>query len=204
MERYPSNIEKLALLVESTCIAKSLLVQEKGIGEDLGATLVGWDDDVFTILIQADENMMRRPRDRRLESLYRCALHVRDGWYPNTFTFISEGYCQIDNTDQPETRPLDEAFVDNPDVTECLTFIHVTEDDTTVVVLPYSQHFGRVVEYGAVKRAKPALFEEQATPLRQALALEPDTPTLNFDDHIEQTIALIEREGWQVVHDLWN
>jgi hypothetical protein len=204
VESYPTAKDKLALLIESTCIAKSVLVHEKGIGEDLPPTLVGWDDDTFTILIQAGERMMSRPRDQRLESLYRCAMHVRDGWYNNTFTFISEGYCQITNTDNPETRPLDQAFVDNHDVTECLTFIHVTEGTTTVVVLPYRQLLGRVVEYDVIQRAKAALFEPQAAPLRQALTIEPDTPYDEWDNHIARVVDLIEREGWQVVHDLWD
>lgn len=203
MERYPTARDKLALLIESTCIAKSLLVQEKGIGEDLPPTLVGWDDDTFLILIQANERMKTRPRDRRLESLYRCAMHVRDGWYPDTFTFISEGYCQIDGT-IPETRPLPEAFVDNPTVSECLTFIHVTATTTTVVALPYRQLLGRVVDYGVLTRVKAEYFEAEAKPLRQSLNIEPPTPTDLWDNHIARIIELVEREGWDVVHDLWD
>lgn len=203
MERYPSPQDKLALLIESTCIAKSLLVQEKGIGEDLPPTLVGWDDGTFLILIQAGEQLKTRTRDRRLESLYRCAMHVRDGWYPDSFTFINEGYCQVDGT-IPETRPLPEAFVDNPTVSECLTFIHVTATTTVVVALPYRQLLGRIVDYGTVTRVKADYFDGEASPLQRALNIEPDTPVDMWNDHITYVIDCIEREGWDVVHDLWD
>ena len=203
MDRYPTAKDKLALLIESTCIAKSLLVQEKGIGEDLPSTLVGWDEDSFLILIQAGEQVKNRSRDRRLESLYRCAMHVRDGWYPDTFTFINEGYCQVDGT-TPETRPLPEAFVDNPTVSECLTFIHVTATTTVVVALPYRQLLGRVVDYGTITRVKASHFDAEAAPLQQALNIEPPTPVDLWDDHITRVVQLIEREGWQAVHDLWD
>jgi hypothetical protein len=201
VESYPTAKDKLALLIESTSIAKSVLIVDKGIGEDLPPTLVGWDDDAFTVIIQADEQVAKRPRTYRLRTLNTCALALRDGWYPDSFTYIGEGYCQLE-TDDIETRPLDEAFVDNPTVSECLTFLHVTSDTSLAVVLPYKQLVGRHVEYGTITRINSTSFTPEIETLQRALNAEPPLPTTTYTQHLNEITHHIQRTGWQLVHNL--
>ena len=204
VERYRSTKEKIALLVSSTSMAKAVLVLEEGIGQDLPATLVGWEGDRFVCLAQATDTIMNGTRKKRLHSLANVAALMKDGWDPDSFTFISEGYC---NTGQSEDdRPLPEAFCDNHEVKECLTFIHVTNNNIIVVVLPYHQDYGRIVRYDELSKASASSFADQALPLQYVLLTDVHTLISDMDlgNPITDPTILIEHQGWQVVHDMWE
>ena len=199
VDRYKTTKDKLQLVMESTCMAKCLLVEEQGIGEDLPSTLVGWESDRFAVLVQAEPRIMKLSREKRLNTLEKVSEYLRNGWQTTSFTFISEGFC---NTGQnEETRPLDEAFINNPDVLECITFVHVTPTSAIVVAAPYKQKLGRIVEFQQVSTANSGSFNEQTNPLQRILNKPIDLLKTKQTDLIVDDIL---QQGWQVVHDIWD
>lgn len=153
-------------------MAKLLLVQEKGIGEDLPTTIVGWESHKVNVLAQAGERIRHKPLDERYRRLTLVAREVMNGWCPDEFTLISEGFCNVGSED--EQRPLSEAFVDNPDVRECLTFVHVTTRlKPLVIAVPYKCGLGRTTAFDGPSRAYSADFAEQWEPLVDALTYHP-------------------------------
>ena len=198
MEQYPTVKRKLALLVESACTAKLWLVQEKGIGEDMPSTLVGWESHKINVLVQADERLRAKPLEERHRRLRRVALCIMKGWAPEEMTLISEGYCNVGTED--DDRPLAEAFVDNPDVKECLTFVHVTPRlKPLVIAVPYSCGLGRVTTFDMPSRAYTADFEEQWQPLADALGFPPP-----FTPDPAKVVAEIDALGWAIGEDVWG
>jgi hypothetical protein len=198
VEQYLTVKRKLALLIESACTAKLWLVQEKGIGEDMPSTLVGWKSHKVNVLVQADERLRSKPLEDRHRRLEGVALNLMRGWCPDEMTLISEGYCNVGSED--DDRPLAEAFVDNPSIKECLTFVHVAPRlKPFVVAVPYSCGLGRVTTFDAPSRAYAADFEEQWGPIAAALGRR--SPSKPDPSNAEREIGAL---GWSLGEDVWG
>ncbi len=179
-------------------MAKLLLVQEKGIGEDMPSTLVGWESHRINVLVQADERLRLKPLEDRYRRLGQVAGHLMTGWCPDEMTLVSEGFCNVGQED--EDRPLSEAFVDNPDVKECLTFVHVTPHlKPLVIAVPYVCGLGRTTVFGGPSRAYAADFSEEWEPLASALGCPPA-----FTPDPEKVMGRIVELGWSLAEDVWN
>ena len=195
MERYPTTKDKLGLLIESSCIAKVFLVQEKGIGEDMPPTIVGWTKDKVTVLAQAD---MERQLQEVSKQIERLAELVVGGWGTGEVTLITEGYCNVGA--EQEERPLREAFIDNPDIKECLSFIHVSHTGKPVVVaVPYTCGLGRTTTMGMVTRVYADDFSHYWKPIASAILSKQPLTSLDIDE-VEEIKSL----GWSVVDEYWD
>lgn len=199
MERYHDPMEKLALAIDSGQIAKSALVDINGIGEDVPATLICWVDDRIKVMIQAGPEHMLLSPISRLSDLSSIALIARGGWMTEAMTLILEGYCSLDENNQ-DPRPLDEAFIDNPRVSECLTFIHASpNEEPMIAVSPYSVGLGRVTSFLKPRFSHQEPFERHFKPLMDALTHERPSSKTNDRRRDQSARELIGQLGWSVL-----
>jgi hypothetical protein len=198
MDQYKEEMEKIALAIQSVQMAKSLLVECEGIGQDLPATLMCWHDHKISAMVQAGPDVANQTPARKLSDLSTIALIAKTGWRASAMTLVVEGYCKMTD-DSTETRPLDEAFVDNPSVSECLTFIHVENEDPLIVVSPYSVGLGRVTSFHPPKLSYREPFARHFEPLMAALQHEVDGDRVDPDRRDASARKLIDSLGWVVL-----
>jgi hypothetical protein len=191
-------MEKIALAMQSVQMAKSLLVECEGIGQDLPATLMCWHDHKISAMVQAGPDVANQTPARKLSDLSTIALIAKTGWQASAMTLVVEGYCQMSD-DVTETRPLDEAFVDNPSVSECLTFIHVEDEDPVIVVSPYSVGLGRVTAFDSPKLSYREPFKRHFESLMAALQHEVDGDKVDSARRESSACKLIDSLGWVVL-----
>lgn len=199
MDKYSDPMGKLALAVDSVQMAKSFLIESEGIGQDIPMTMLCWHDDLIEIMLQAGPEVSKATSARRIADLSSVALIAKSGWMAESITLVVEGYCQLDSS-STDVRPLDQAFVDTPSVSECLTFMHVDRDeDPLVMVSPYSVGLGRVTSFSEPKFSYKEPFRKYFDPLIAALQYEIKKPIVNPVRRVESAEKLIESLGWSAL-----
>lgn len=153
MEEYVNDFAKMALALASAQLAKETAIKEHGIGEDIKAHFMGWNEEDLTVVAQMKEEVSRYAQPERFE---RCAILckiLRKHWWVSSLTMISEGFCSLDSS-KTENYDLATAFVDTSlPVFECITVSHVTLDESgiispvSMVAAPYVTKVGRIVEW---------------------------------------------------------
>jgi hypothetical protein len=187
MNEYPEMLDKVALAVESTKVAKSLVVQQEGIGEDLNFSLMAWTDGDLRIVVQLKNEYMKDHEDR-YERLVQAACIIRQGWGATAFTMVAEGFCST-NPAESKGKDLAQLFaaVNVDYVRECLAFTHIEEDDILFVVVPYSYVPPRKVLFSDVLQHRGAsVLRDGRYPLAlfKALELEDDFSHDDYDEDI--------------------
>lgn len=146
---YLTDLDKLALAVEATKVAKQHTVDEEGIGEDININLFSWKDDKLISIMQL-MGTHKMHRNERISRLTRAASTKRQGWGVDGFTFIAEGYCSL-KPSETKDQDLAKLFAkpDSP-VSECLSFTHMSHKERPIFIsVPYKIGVGRVVEFGS-------------------------------------------------------
>ena len=146
---YETEMDKLALCVESIKEAKSALVKEDGIGSDLNINIFGWRKNEIVAILQL-KNTFDTPKEERLTKIIEASCIVRQGWDIDEYTIAAEGYCSMA---PEETHGKDLAILygeNKVPVKECISFTHLTNDDHTFVALPFLATVGRVVKFDDV------------------------------------------------------
>jgi hypothetical protein len=90
MEEYVNDFAKMALALASAQLAKETAIKEQGIGEDLKAHFMGWNEEDLTIVAQMKEDVSRYSQADRFE---RCAILckiLRKHWWVSSLTMVSE------------------------------------------------------------------------------------------------------------------
>lgn len=144
---YETELDKVALAVESTKLAKQMTVTEEGIGEDININLFCWKDTALASIIQL-QNTHRMDKEERIDRLTKAACILRRGWGVSDFTFVAEGYCSMKPSDT-KGSDLAKLFAEpNSPVKECLAFTHIAPDGAIFVSVPYSLSLGKKVNFG--------------------------------------------------------
>lgn len=148
--RYPETESKVWLAVQSSQAAKSLIVHEEGIGEEIPFTLFGWVNDRLAVVCQCTSTI-ETPVERFV-AIRQSAYVLRRAWGCDSFTFIAEGFCVIDQNKVDLKRPLSEQYAEgNQDVAECLTYMHVDQNSIEIMTTPYKCGLGRQVTFGSLR-----------------------------------------------------
>lgn len=154
MDLYPDSMSKMALALTSAQLAKDLMVQEHGIGEDLAFNFFGWQDDQLIIVSQLKRSLMGVPMVERLNRCGDMCKVLRSYWGITAISMIAEGYETLDKQ-KLNGRELRQAFIEDPNlVQECVTVTHcepneVTGDlELTLVSVPYSYAVAKEVLWG--------------------------------------------------------
>jgi hypothetical protein len=137
MNEYPEILDKVALAVESAKVAKQMIVQQEGIGEDLGFSLMAWEDDDLRAVVQLS-GLFMSDHEERYALMVQAACVLRQGWKATAFTMVAEGYCST-NPNESKGKDMAQMFA-SPScdfVRECLAFTHVERGEMLFVVVPY-------------------------------------------------------------------
>ena len=143
---YETDLDKLALAVESTQVAKQISVDEQGIGEDLNINIFAWCKNELLVIAQLKNTHKLSPASR-LEKIMNGACIMRKGWGIDEYTFIAEGYCSL-KPSATKGKDLRALFAQqNSPVRECISFTHVKEHDHSFISVPYTVGVGRIVDF---------------------------------------------------------
>jgi len=148
MDIYPTTLDKLALVVTASTMAKEQSVKEYGVGEDLPFNVYGWRDDRLAIMCQIDSGLMNIDPMERFAKLANAACIIRKGFHVDNFTLLAEGFVSTD-PERTKDKKLAEAYLDKDSpVKECLTFTHVGNGRVTFITKPYIYCVPRTVKWG--------------------------------------------------------
>lgn len=201
VDRHEDEASKIALCVNSCTLAKTEAVSEFGIGEELTFTVFGWLDSRLLVVAQLHPSHMKADPDLRLKKVYFCASLMRKAWGVDEITFAAEGYWSND-ADSSRGRSLAEMFAAaDQSVGECLTFLHVSKDESSLVVVPYRLVIGRKVEWGeAHKHDSNSGFRDSAyaNALSEALEVEPEGPVPDQEIFDKAIIDGLIQQGFAV------
>lgn len=146
LETYPDPLDKLALALESACIAKAYEVKAEGIGEDLRLNLFAWNDHHLVASAQLVQDFDTRVE--RLGAVAVAAQVLRAGFHADTFTLIMEGFCALDTNTDVLGADLARAFAaGDPNIKECLVGLNVNIDQAHIALTPYTYQVGRIVDF---------------------------------------------------------
>ena len=193
MDGYYDTLDKVALAVESAKIAKSVVVQQDGIGEDLSFNLMAWSDDELCVVAQLSQSFMSDHEDR-FARLIQAACILRQGWRATAFTLVAEGYCSTDASGS-KGKDLAQLF-SSPSadfVKECLSFTHVEDEDVLFVAVPYTYFPPRLVEFGgALQHRGVGVLRDPRYPMALLRALdldiERDEDEIDLDEDILRAV----------------
>lgn len=147
-------MSKIALCLTGAQLAKDLMVQEFGIGEELAFNFFGWRENRLVIVAQLKREHMNLPVIKRLEACKTLCAAMTSHWAVDAVSFVAEGFETLDK-EKLDGRELRQAFIEDENlVNECVTVTHcqkneVNEDiELYLVSTPYKYLLGRDIEWG--------------------------------------------------------
>lgn len=136
--------------MQSSQAAKAVIVKEEGIGEEIPFTLFGWVDDRLAVVCQCTSTIENQVA--RFMAIRQAAYVLRRAWGCDSFTFIAEGFCVLNEQLVDLKRSLAEQYAEgNENVAECLTYMHVAPDSIQILTTPYKCGLGREVTFGSLR-----------------------------------------------------
>ena len=151
-DSYADNFSKLALAATSAQLAKTVCVQEYGVGEDLTFNFMGWNGDELIVVCQMKKEMMKIHPNDRLDRCTSLLTALRRYWYITAVTMIAEGYCSLDPERTKGVELAKDFAKQDSAVEECITLTHAEIIDNTIIsvnliALPYIYELGRTVNW---------------------------------------------------------
>lgn len=134
---YETDLDKMALVVEATKVAKRSTVADDGVGSDLNINIFCWKNNELLAITQLKKTQYIE-RDKRIERIMTAGRILRQGWGVTEFTFAAEGYCTL-KPSETKDHNLAKLFTQHDSsVRECLSFTHIQlSDDLLFVSVPY-------------------------------------------------------------------
>lgn len=202
---YPDPISKISLTVSVGQSAKSQIVEEYGIGEELAINVLGWRDGSLVCVAQMDLSWDSDEEEKMMRTAD-AYMVMRRGWLCDSFTVLAEGYV---STEPKMTKHMElvDAFVDGTKpVAECLTINYVDEDFVQLCAVPFRIDVGRKVKYGKlmysedldVLRNNGYVTSAQEILRQGALDIPEDAETF----HIALAVGLHDSSGYFIQYDL--
>lgn len=203
--RYPDPLSKISLTVSVGQSAKSRIVEEYGIGEELAINVLGWRDGNLVCVAQMDTSW-DSDEDEKMMRTGDAYMIMRRGWLCDSFTVLAEGYV---STEPNLTKHMDlvDAYLDKAKpVAECLTVNYIDEDFVQLCAIPFRIDVGRKVKYGKlmysedldVLRNNGYVTSAQEILRQEALDVPEDAETF----HLALAVGLHDSSGFFIQYDL--
>jgi len=203
--RYPDAISKISLTVSVGQTAKTEIVKEHGIGEELALNILGWRDDKLVCVAQMDASWPSNEEERMMRT-GDAYMVMRRGWLCDSFTVLGEGYV---SSEPNVTKHMDliDAFVDkSKPVNECLTVNYVDADEVYLCAVPFKVAVGRKVLWGPlvhsndieVLRNGEYVTSAQEVLRQSILGIPDDTETF----HLALAVGLHDSSGFFIQYDI--
>lgn len=203
--QYPDPISKISLTVAVGQAAKTQMVKEQGIGEELALNILGWRDNRLVCVAQMDTSWPSDENERvmRTGDAY---MVMRRGWLCDAFTVLAEGYV---SSEPKETKDMDliEAFLDKTKpVNECLTVNYIDTDAIQLCAVPFKLGVGRRVTWGPLVHSEDIDVlrnSEYITAAQEVLGQEPLEIPEDLDTfHLALAVSLHDSAGFFMQYDL--
>ena len=92
MDEYEDSMRKIALCLTGAQLAKNLMVEEFGIGEELAFNFFGWRDNRLVMVAQLRREYMNLPVAKRLEACKMLCVAMTSHWAIDAISFVAEGF----------------------------------------------------------------------------------------------------------------
>jgi hypothetical protein len=202
--KYPDPVSKISLTLSVGQSAKSQIVKEFGVGEELAMNVLGWKGDRLVCVAQMDTSWPSS-EEERVQRTGDAYMIMRRGWLCDSFTVMAEGFM---SRDKDETRQLDlvEAYVDGTKgVNECLTINYVDLSHIELCAIPFRVALGRKVEWGPLVHSDDIDVlrnSEYVTMAQELLAQETmDIPEDTETFHLALAVGLHDSAGFFMQYD---
>lgn len=136
---------KLAMVLATAVEAKSEMVAEGGIGEDINQVLYGWCGSSLSVVSQMTDVVQRQTPYERFMAVSSAVAILRQGWGLDAISMVAEGYVSSNPVDTYDKNLAKEFAIGNRAVNECLTVTHVANDEVSFVSKGYSYDVPRKV-----------------------------------------------------------
>jgi len=140
-------VSKISLTVAVGQSAKTQIVKEHGIGEELAMNVFGWLDDRLVCVAAMDKSWNSDDDKKIMRTLDTCRV-LRRGWHCDSFTLLAEGFMSRYPEKTKHLDLIDAYFDPNNRVNECLTVNYVSIDETYLCAIPFRIGFAKKVEWG--------------------------------------------------------
>jgi hypothetical protein len=202
--KYPDPISKISLTLSVGQSAKSHIVKEFGVGEELAMNVLGWRGDKLVCVAQMDTSWPSSEEERvhRTGDAY---MIMRRGWLCDSFTIMAEGFMSRDR-DQTKELDLVDAYVEgSKGVNECLTINYIDSEHIELCAVPFKVALGRNVEWGPlvhsddieVLRNSEYITAAQEILDQETLDIPEDTETF----HLALAVGLHDSAGFFMQYD---
>lgn len=202
--KYPDLISKISLTLAVGQAAKTQIVKEHGIGEELALNIFGWRDDELVCVAQMDTSWSS-DEDEKIERTNDAYSVLKRGWGCDSFTVLAEGYMSK-NPELTRDKNLVEAFLD-PDsgVNECLTINYVDKNIIDLCAIPFRIKVGKKVTWGALVHSEdPTVLRNNAYISEAQLVLGDENGKLPDDVEtfrLALSVGLHETAGYFLQYD---
>lgn len=202
--KYPDPVSKISLTVSVGQTAKTEIVKEYGVGEELAINILGWRDDLLVCVAQMDTSWPST-EEERLQRTGDAYMVMRRGWLCDSFTLMAEGYV---SKDPGKTKDIDlsDGYLDKSNqINECLTVNYIDEDYIELCAVPFRVALGRKVEWGPlvhsddidVLRNNEYVTIAQDVLAQDVLSIPEDAETF----HLALAVGLHDSSGYFLQYD---
>lgn len=203
-DNYPDPVSKISLTLSVGQSAKSQIVDEYGVGEELAMNILGWRGDKLVCVAQMDTSWPSS-EDERMQRTGDAYMVLRRGWLCDSFTVMAEGFM---SKDREMTKDLDlvEEFIEGTkSVNECLTINYIDKSHIELCAVPFKVGLGRKVEWGPLVHSDDieVLRNSEYVTVAQDI-LEQDVRELPDDletFHLALTVGLHDSAGFFIQYD---
>lgn len=201
---YPDPLSKISLTVSVGQSAKTQIVEQQGIGEELSMNILGWKGDRLACVAQMDTSWPSEESERVRRTTDACMV-MRRGWDCDAFTILAEGYMSQE-PNLTRSRKLEEAFLDETSgVRECLTVNYIDVDHIELCAVPFRVALGRKVQWGGLLHSEDVSVLRNSEYLTSAQSvLEQDSGLIPEDAetfHLALAVGLHDAAGFFIQYD---
>lgn len=205
LSKYPDPVSKISLTLSVGQSAKTNIVEEHGIGEELAMNILGWKGDRLVCVAQMDTSWPST-EEERIQRTGDAYMVLRRGWLCDSFTVLAEGFV---SKDRDETKDFDliDAYVEGGrGVNECLAINYIDKDFIKLCAVPFKIGLGRKVEWGPlvhsddveVLRNSEFVIAAQEILEQEVQELPEDLETF----HLALAVGLHDSAGFFIQYDL--
>lgn len=204
LSKYPDPVSKISLTLSVGQSAKSQIVKEHGVGEELAMNILGWRGDRLVCVAQMD-NSWPSSDDERMQRTGDAYMVLRRGWHCDSFTIMAEGYMSRDR-DMTQELDLVDAYVEgSKGVNECLTINYIDESHIELCAVPFKVGLGRKVEWGPLVHSDDIEVlrnSEYVTAAQEVLEQEVGGLPEDIDTfHLALAVGLHDSAGFFIQYD---
>lgn len=208
-EEYVDSVSKVSLAFSVGKVAKTQLVADFGVGEELALNIFGWVGGKLVCVAQMDLSWPDYGEEDKESRIADAVMVMRRGWGCDAFTLLAEGYVSKDPAFSKDKELIDAFLEDRSSrVTECLSIVNVdhVNDAVDVCAVPFRIKGRRDIEWGPLMRSdKTEVLRNKGyvAMMLEALGVDQVDPPVDLDTfYLALSTGLAEQAGFFLQYDI--